>query len=379
MNVNIGRTIAHERKARGWTQSDFASRLGVTKAAVSKWEVGQSLPDIALLPPIASLFGISLDELFDYRPQLSPDEVDAAVQEVNALLGRDCESGLERCRELAREHASCARLLSALGTVLIASAPACPDRQEPLLDLAERLLDQSEATMEETDGRDDDSLVCGMPLRKHAVMARVSLLTARGEGDAAIRLLERERDTSLDVASALLVAHYENAGRTEDARRLAQETLYRSLQETLQAADQLSRLYPPSDARTRTLSEAANATFEAFGLGFDAPARLVRSAQACRTLLASGAVDRAIEELGRCVAGLERMATEDGGSGRLRPSVPQTFDLLEDRLTGAHPLEGALRTTVVASFARDILSDEGWLRLDDRRVPILLDRLRALE
>ena len=43
--VNIGRTIARERRIRGVTQEALAAHLGVSKAAVSKWELGQSLPD----------------------------------------------------------------------------------------------------------------------------------------------------------------------------------------------------------------------------------------------------------------------------------------------------------------------------------------------
>ena len=68
--VNIGATIARERSAAGVTQGALAAHLGVTKAAVSKWELGQSLPDVALLPRIAAYFGITLDELFAFRPQL---------------------------------------------------------------------------------------------------------------------------------------------------------------------------------------------------------------------------------------------------------------------------------------------------------------------
>lgn len=43
--VNIGRTVARERRRRGVTQEELAAHLGVSKAAVSKWELGQSLPD----------------------------------------------------------------------------------------------------------------------------------------------------------------------------------------------------------------------------------------------------------------------------------------------------------------------------------------------
>ena len=56
--------FVNRRKALGLTQEGLAQKLGVTNQAVSKWESGQSCPDLALLPRIADLFGITIDELF---------------------------------------------------------------------------------------------------------------------------------------------------------------------------------------------------------------------------------------------------------------------------------------------------------------------------
>lgn len=55
--------VMHRRKL-GLTQEGLAQKLGVTNQAVSKWESGQSCPDIALLPQLADLFGITIDQLF---------------------------------------------------------------------------------------------------------------------------------------------------------------------------------------------------------------------------------------------------------------------------------------------------------------------------
>ena len=62
--MTFSEIIAAYRKDLGLTQEGLAGQLGVTNQAVSKWESGQSCPDIALLPKIADLFGITLDELF---------------------------------------------------------------------------------------------------------------------------------------------------------------------------------------------------------------------------------------------------------------------------------------------------------------------------
>ena len=62
--MNIGKNIKYLRQQQSMTQEQVAEHLGVTYQAVSKWENNTNTPDIALLPQIASLFGVSIDALF---------------------------------------------------------------------------------------------------------------------------------------------------------------------------------------------------------------------------------------------------------------------------------------------------------------------------
>lgn len=62
--MTIGNIISNLRKEQNMTQEALANALGVTNQAVSKWESDQSCPDIAFLPTIADLFGVSIDHLF---------------------------------------------------------------------------------------------------------------------------------------------------------------------------------------------------------------------------------------------------------------------------------------------------------------------------
>lgn len=64
--MNIGNKIKTLRKQRGITQEQLAQSIGISFQAVSKWENNIALPDITLAPKIASYFGISMDELFDF-------------------------------------------------------------------------------------------------------------------------------------------------------------------------------------------------------------------------------------------------------------------------------------------------------------------------
>lgn len=63
MNETIGQRIAKLRKQQGMSQEHLAEKIGVSSQAVSKWENDASCPDISLLPRLAKLLGITVDEL----------------------------------------------------------------------------------------------------------------------------------------------------------------------------------------------------------------------------------------------------------------------------------------------------------------------------
>lgn len=62
-NEKIGAFIAERRKTLGLKQRELAEKLNVTDKAVSKWERGLSLPDIALLPDLSEALGVTITEL----------------------------------------------------------------------------------------------------------------------------------------------------------------------------------------------------------------------------------------------------------------------------------------------------------------------------
>lgn len=68
----FGQRIQALRKARGMTQEELASRLGLSAQAVSKWEMGLSYPDITLLPTLADIFSVSMNHLFGTEDRDSP-------------------------------------------------------------------------------------------------------------------------------------------------------------------------------------------------------------------------------------------------------------------------------------------------------------------
>ena len=63
MSCDLGKVICQYRQINKMTQEEFASRLGVTPQAVSKWERGNGLPDVTLIEGICRVLGISADTL----------------------------------------------------------------------------------------------------------------------------------------------------------------------------------------------------------------------------------------------------------------------------------------------------------------------------
>lgn len=59
----IGANIAERRKAAGMTQAGLAEKLNYSDKAVSKWERGESIPDVLTLMGLAQLFGVTVDDL----------------------------------------------------------------------------------------------------------------------------------------------------------------------------------------------------------------------------------------------------------------------------------------------------------------------------
>ena len=69
-SFNIGDKILKLRKENNITQEQLANMVGVTAGAVSKWENGNSTPDITLLAPLARALDTSLDVLLSFLMQM---------------------------------------------------------------------------------------------------------------------------------------------------------------------------------------------------------------------------------------------------------------------------------------------------------------------
>jgi len=80
--MNIGNHLMMARKRKGLSQESVAEKLGVSRQTISKWETCETLPDICQAKTLATIYGISLDELITF---------DSDVQELQDIIERTSE------------------------------------------------------------------------------------------------------------------------------------------------------------------------------------------------------------------------------------------------------------------------------------------------
>lgn len=96
---NVGRQIASLRKSKGLTQAELGDRLCISPQAVSKWERGESMPDISLLPDLAAVLETTTDNILSggskmiaYGRKITVKDAKEALEcfeRIGELLGKD--------------------------------------------------------------------------------------------------------------------------------------------------------------------------------------------------------------------------------------------------------------------------------------------------
>ena len=117
--INISRIIADRRRLKGITQDQLAVYIGVSKASVSKWETGQSYPDITFLPQLAAYFNISIDDLMGYEPQMTKEDIKKLYHRLSTDFSKKpFYDVLAECRESVKKYYSCYPLLFQMAVLL---------------------------------------------------------------------------------------------------------------------------------------------------------------------------------------------------------------------------------------------------------------------
>lgn len=120
MKISLGAVITEKRKEKKVTQQELADFVGVSKAAVSKWETGQTYPDITLLPLLAAYFDVSIDSLLDYEPELNQQEIQRIYLSLQkSFQTKSAEEVLQSIESFIHRYYSCYPFLLQMGNLLL--------------------------------------------------------------------------------------------------------------------------------------------------------------------------------------------------------------------------------------------------------------------
>ena len=217
--MNLGRILIENRHKRGITQEELATHIGVSKGAVSKWETNSSLPDISLLPQLASYFDITIDELIGYEPQMEKEE----IKKLYLRLSKDFsvlpfDDVLAECLETAKKYYSCYPLLFQLGTLLINHA-AQASNSEQVTQIMEKALEWCHRVRTEADEPN---------LQKEALLMESFCLLQLQRPAEAIDILEPV-EMQAGSPEPLLASAYRMTGNDQEAKKILQAGIYKEI------------------------------------------------------------------------------------------------------------------------------------------------------
>ena len=232
MKINLGEKIRSLRKAKNISQEILAQYLGVTFQAVSKWENGDTMPDVTMIPAIASFFDVSTDELFDFNRLDTERKVQQAGWDIADWRNDDPEKAEKAYRDLLKQYPGNEIILANLLYVLQKL-----ERNEELIDLCKYAIESGKLE----DIRYDAARIMAeayktigeYSLCKNAIelipefffthLEEKALLL---EGDDMFHPAWQQKEQSLDsfvLMTMRLADYYEAAGETKKAHHQLQQ------------------------------------------------------------------------------------------------------------------------------------------------------------
>lgn len=209
--LNLSDNIIRLRRERRITQEELADFLGVSKAAVSKWENAQSTPDLMLLLELSAYFGTTIDELIGYKAKLSKEQIRYFYAELVKDFARlPFHEAIEKTRTLAHRYYSCHAFLLQL-TVLYLNHYMLAESEEEQKQLLEEAASWCDHILE---GCSDVS-ICS-----DALVLKAGISLWLGKAAETITMLEPSSDPARLAGQdgAILVQAYQMAGEHEKAR-----------------------------------------------------------------------------------------------------------------------------------------------------------------
>ena len=218
-SLNISDNLIRLRHEKKVTQEELANFLGITKASVSKWETRQSMPDILLLPQLAAFFGITVDELIGYEPQLSKEQIRKLYTELSEDFScLPFEDVMDKSRALTRKFYSCYPFLLQICILWLNHYILAGDAE-----MQQKILCEAKELCSHII---EDCKI--LPLCNDAVTMKAMLDMLLGNATEALDSLTSVYNPVLlsNQSDAILIQAYTMAGQTEEAQNQAQVSMY---------------------------------------------------------------------------------------------------------------------------------------------------------
>ncbi|MBS9802361.1 helix-turn-helix domain-containing protein [Bacillus toyonensis] len=217
--IHIHKIIANKRKEKGITQEELAAYIGITKASVSKWETGQSYPDITFLPLLASYFNISIDELISYTPQMEQEDIKNLYHRLaEAFSEEPFDEVMMECRGIIKKYYSCFPLLIQIGILFINHHMLTEDTDRGI-EILEEAMNLFSRVQEESD---DVSLV------KEAASFQATCYLILNRPNEVLQLLGETIRPNFPEED-LIAQAYQMLGNAEKANEVMQISMYQHL------------------------------------------------------------------------------------------------------------------------------------------------------
>lgn len=244
MNSKLGEVIIKYRKEKGLTQEQLAKAVGVSTPAVSKWESGNTYPDIMLLAPIARMLGITTDELLAYQEDLSDAEILQYGKQMEDLFDtKGFDAGYSQCEKLIYEYPNSNDLkynFALLYQRELALSRFLHEEQKTMA--TNRAIEIFEQVLASKD----------LKLTSAATFNLASLYMTTDRCDRAEQLLDRLPKTNMD-ANELYPMLYMIQGRTDEAEKLLENELFRSIHTALAMLGLLGSISEGKNNTTRAM------------------------------------------------------------------------------------------------------------------------------
>ena len=243
MENQLGARIAKLRRACGLTQEALGSQLGVSAAAVSKWETGAACPDVALLCPLARALHTNVNALLAFEQTMTGERLTAFSEEfVQLARGGRRQEALEHMERLLTEYPGDSALRLRCAALLGVLELGSPDEGETIRAKwhEKRRMLYEEATLSED-----------AALRESTAYALAAMDLAEDRLDAAQKRLDALPENRED-ATILRVQLLKKRGEMNQALEVTQKQLYRAVAQTLERLTLLMEVQADAHDALRT-------------------------------------------------------------------------------------------------------------------------------